>query len=273
MWIWAHIALEARGIKYLGDLQWTVIFQRFYMAKYLTEIFNLDKPLPTPPPPYPICQQLPVHTPCPSFYSSTWLNPIVPTMWTFMDQLGSLFIYGGILLILEALISNLALEPILPWMPFCGLGRNRIQWVVGVVLFLLMVMAIFTLVVIHIAASSGGKHCCGKIYRMFGTVYIVTYILLAIHNWLSSTHLWRVSREVKSDMAEDHKIQVRTWCHSSLFRAYFCDIRSCRRLRLESACCLWSLHFSSCLFTSFSTHLRESSQLTTLIFCSLSLYF
>jgi len=49
MWIWAHIALETREINYLGDVQWTVIFQRLYMAKYLTETFNLDKPLPTPP--------------------------------------------------------------------------------------------------------------------------------------------------------------------------------------------------------------------------------
>ena len=63
MWIWAHIALETREINYLGDVQWTVIFQRLYMAKYLTDIFNLDKPLPTPPPPYPICLQLLVHTP------------------------------------------------------------------------------------------------------------------------------------------------------------------------------------------------------------------
>ena len=174
----------------------------------------------------------------PSFYSYTRLNPIVPTMWTFTDRLGSLLIYGGILVILEALISNLAPEPILPRMPFCGLGRNRIRRVVGVVLFSLMVMAIFAPVVIHIAASSGGKHRRGKIYRTFGAVYVVTYILLAIHNLLSSTHLWRVSREAKSGIAEDHKIQVRTWCRSSLFGAYFCDIRSCRRLRLESARCL-----------------------------------
>jgi hypothetical protein len=146
----------------------------------------------------------------PSFYSSTQLNPIVPTMWTFMDRLGSLLIYGGILLILEALISNLAAEPILPRMPFCGLGRNKIRRVVGAVLFSLMVMAIFAPVVIRMAASSGEKHRRREIYRTFSTVYVVTYILLAIHNLLSSTHLWMVSRKVKSDMARDHKIQVRT---------------------------------------------------------------
>lgn len=155
----------------------------------------------------------------PSFFS-TRLNPIVPTMWTFMDRLSSLFIYGGILLILEALISNLAPEPIPPRMALCVLWRNRIRRVVGAVLFSLMVIATFAPVAICMAASTGEKHCRGKTYGTFGAVYVVTYILLAIHNLLSSTtHLWMVVREVKSDMGEDHKIQVSTWCRSTLFQA------------------------------------------------------
>ena len=38
--------------------------KHWYPAKF----FNLDKPWPTPPPPYPICRQSPVRTPC------TWLS-------------------------------------------------------------------------------------------------------------------------------------------------------------------------------------------------------
>lgn len=144
----------------------------------------------------------------PSFYSSTRLNPIVSPMWTFTDRLGSLFIYGGIFFILEALISNLAPEPILPRLTFCGLGRTRTRRVVGAVLFSLMVIAILAPVVIRMVASSGGKHRRGKMYRTFGAVYVVTYILLAFHNLLSSTYLWMISRKIKSDMAEDHKIQI-----------------------------------------------------------------
>ena len=179
----------------------------------------------------------------PSFYSSTRLNPIVPTMWTFTDRLGSLLMYGGILLILEELISNLAPEPILPRMPLCALGRNRIRRVVGAVLFSLMVMAIFAPVAIHMASSNGEKSRRGKMYRTFGAVYVVTYILLAIHNLLSSTHLLMFSREVKSDMAEDHvdKIQVRTWSRTTFFKLTthnFCHVRSYRFLRLGFARCL-----------------------------------
>ena len=84
-----------------------------------------------------------------------------------------------------------------------------------------MVLAIFASVVIRMAASNGEKSRRGKMFRTLGAVYVVTYILLAIHNLLSSTHLLMISREAKSDMAEDHidKIQVRTWCRTTLFQA------------------------------------------------------